>query len=232
MAYRTPNAIPVVVLMALALAASLFLMQRGDVEANAANVTTVPTQIGEWVMVEDVTKTLDQNVMKQIEADSFIDRWYQNPAGQRVELLLVYRRYGRREFYHRPESCFPAAGYTITKKGTVDLPYAGRKIEAVQMRAEAKGLPPTNLAYFFASGRKTESNFMRQQWLMAFERIIPNKNGWTLVRLQSPRITTDADADAAQKDFMAAFAAQIEIAITTDGKPTTVAQASAAPPAP
>ena len=217
---RAANPLPVIVMMTLALALSIAAARRPDNITASADVRVIPKQVGEWKLYDTVK--LDENTMRQIAADSFIDRRYINPAGQVVELLVVYRRYGRREFAHRPELCFPAAGFTITEKNKTTLPYAGRDVPAVALRATAANNGyRTNLSYFFASGKKTEEDFIQQQLWMAFERLIPNKNGWTFIRLQSPTVTTDADALAAQRDFMRAFAPAIEAAITTDGKPAT-----------
>ena len=215
MAYRRPSALPVIVMMLVAFGASVAFARRPEAVSARADVTTIPTQASDWKLERDVT--LDPTVMAQIKADSFIDRWYIGPGGQRVELLVVYRRYGRREFAHRPELCFPAAGYTVTRKGRTSLFYGGRDVPAVHLKAHNQESGHTNLSYFFASGTKTEEDFLQQQVWMAFERLIPNKNGWTFIRLQSPRATTDEDAVAAQEDFMRAFAPAIEAAITTDG---------------
>ena len=217
MAYRSPNYVPVIVMMVIALVGSVTFARKPDNITAQADVSAIPKERTDWKLTHDIN--LDANVMAQIRADSYVDREYTNRSGQRVELLVVYRRYGRREFAHRPELCFPAAGYTITYKGKTTLPYAGREVPAVHLKANGQ-VGRTNLSYFFASGKKTEEDFLQQQLWMAFERLIPNKNGWTFIRLQSPTVTTDEDALAAQKDFMRTFAPAIEAVITTDGTPT------------
>lgn len=227
MANQPTNTLPVIVLMTLTLLASIFFSRNPEPVSARADVTQIPKQRGSWRTAQDVN--LDENVMRQINADSYIDRWYVNPAGQAVELLVVYRRYGRREFAHRPELCFPAAGYTLTQKAKTDLFWGGRNVPAVSIKADGQDGSHTNLAYFFASGKKTEEDFLRQQLWMAFERVIPNKNGWTFIRLQSPRITTDEDALAAQKDFLRTFAPAIEAVITTDTKGNTPVATRTAP---
>lgn len=228
MAHRSPNPIPVILMMALALVLSTAAARRPEPVVASADVTVIPKQQGDWKLDHNID--LDANTMQQILADSYVAREYKNSAGQRVQLLVVYRRYGRREFAHRPELCFPAAGFTITKKGKTTLPYAGRDVSAVSLKASLPNGYRTNLAYFFASGKKTEDDFIRQQLWMAFERVIPNKNGWTFVRLVSPTVTTDDEAQAAQRDFMRTFAPAIEAAITTDGKPAAAVASSASLP--
>jgi EpsI family protein len=213
-AHRAPNYLLVIVMMALTLVSSVAFSRRPEAVSAAADVRVIPRKAGDWTLQQDVR--LDENVMRQILADSYVNRRYVNPEGQMVELLVVYRRYGRREFAHRPELCFPAAGYQIARKDRTTLFYGGREVGAIHLKATAPGVPAANISYFFASGRKTEEDFLKQQVWMAFERLIPNKNGWTFIRLTSPTITTDEAAMAAQKDFMRDFAPAIEAAITTD----------------
>jgi EpsI family protein len=213
------NAVPVIVMMVLALVLTTAASRRPPASVAGADVTVIPKQLGDWKLVDEIP--LDENIQKQLLADSHVARRYKNAAGQVIELLVVYRRYGRREFAHRPELCFPAAGYTITGKGRGTLPYAGRDVPTTTLTASAPdGNYRTNLAYFFASGRRTENNFIRQQIWMALERLIPNKNGWTFVRLQAPNLTNDEAGDQAalnaEQEFMRTFAPTIERAITTD----------------
>ena len=216
-------------LMTLTLLGSIAFARRPDLNLPVADVRRIPAQAGAWRKVHDQDLSA---IMDQIKADSYLDRIYVNPdTGQQVELLVVYRRYGRREFAHRPELCFPAAGYSIQKNGALPLFWAGRDVPAVSITANGQD-GQKNLSYFFASGKRTESNFLRQQVWMAFERLIPNKNGWTFIRLQSPTRTTAQEAGAAQQDFMRAIAPALERVITTDGQPTGVATQTTAAPKP
>ncbi len=227
---RTPRYNLVIGSLAVALGLSLYFGSRPENMSAVADVTTIPRDLPGWKCLGDMK--MDDNTMKQILADSYVDRMYKNDKGQIVELLVVYRRFGRREFAHRPELCYPAGGYTITKKGRTVLPYAGAEKPAVTLtadgsnvaRADGKiGVPTTTVSYLFASGQRTECDFMKQQIWMAIERLVPNKNGWTFVRMSSMRTTTDDDAASAQQEFMAAYSPSIEKVITTDGTPSPAA---------
>jgi EpsI family protein len=231
---RQPNFFLVLGMMAVAFALTMFFSFRPENNnVPVADVSAIPRDMGDWKCQGDTP--LDPNVMKQMLADSFVSRVYVNArTNQRVELLGVYRRYGRREFAHRPELCYPAGGYTIVKKDRTTLPYAGQERPAVYLLADGSkvqlanggtGVPPTTVTYVFASGDRTECDFLRQQIWMAFERVIPNKNGWTFIRLSSMRTTNDDDALQAQQDFMRVYGPAIQKVITTD----TSAVASARP---
>jgi EpsI family protein len=201
----------------------LWLGARPPVQAPPADVQQIPRSAGRWTALADVPA--DDATLRQIAADSHVNRRYTRDDGQVVDLLVVYRRYGRREFAHRPDQCYPAGGYIGVRQSTTTLPWAGRTDPAVSwlfdgthvLRSDGgTGVPMTTVSYFFVSGNRSESNFLRQQVWMALERIMPNKNGWTFIRLSSPRVTTDEDALVAQQDFMRSMETPIRKVITTD----------------
>jgi EpsI family protein len=107
-------------------------------------------------------------------------------------LLVVYRRYGRRDFAHRPEACYPAAGWEITGKRSTRVPYAGKNVDAVEVAAR-RGDVREVVVYWFASGRRTEANYIRQQVTMALDRLRPHKYGWAFIRVNS-RVTVSEEA--------------------------------------
>ncbi|MBC8143165.1 MAG: EpsI family protein [Armatimonadetes bacterium] len=213
-----PNYPAVFALMAATTALGTFWELRPEPTGEIADVKNIPMSVGNWQSAGDVE--IDPATMAQIKADTYIQRRYQNPEGKAVDILLVYRRYGRREFAHRPELCFPAAGYSIVSKDRTSLPYAGRDAEAVHLNVDGSRVPAPNttITYFFASGKTTECDFVKQQVLMALERVIPNKNGWTFVRLTTAQTpgATDPEMVKTQQDFMRAMAPALEKVITTD----------------
>ena len=225
----TPHLLPIAVATVSVGILGLWLGSRPPVQATPADVQQIPRAVGSWKAVADVPA--DDATLKQIAADSHVNRRYAREDGQLVDLLVVYRRYGRREFAHRPDQCYPAGGYVGVRQSTTTLPWAGRNDPAITwlfdgthvLRADGgSGVPMTTVSYFFVSGNRSESDFLRQQIWMALERIMPNKNGWTFVRLSSPRVTTDDDALAAQQDFLRTMEGPIRKVITTD--PATAGQ--------
>ena len=215
-----PNYLIVFALMVTTFALGTFWEMRPEPTGKIADVKEIPMQVGNWQSAGDVE--IDPATMEQIKADTYVQRRYENPDGKAVDILLVYRRYGRREFAHRPELCFPAAGYSIVTKDRTTLPYAERDAEAVHLNVDGSRVPAPNttITYFFASGKRTECDFIKQQILMALERVIPNRNGWTFVRLTTAQTpgATDPEMVAAQQDFMRAMAPELEKVITTDAQ--------------
>jgi|GEM_PF-3667477 EpsI family protein len=243
--YKTkrPNFTALYVLMGLTLLCSLYLRFRTEPSYGSVDVRTVPTNLGNWKYLGDAPETEEsKKQMAGISADSYVTRYYQSPDGQVIELYIVYRKYGRREFNHNPDQCFPAGGWQLTSKDVTALRYAGADRPAVHMVFDGKGvvtnlkdpatgkhkvgLPPATVTYFFASGDKTEHVFLNQQLWMALERLIPNKNGWALIRMTTIQETSDADALAAQQEFMRVYGSDIQRVITTDAAHSRMAQAS------
>jgi len=243
---RRPNLVAIIAIMVATMALSFwFAWKASGAEAGGADVRQIPHSIGEWIHYgiangRLVPKFDDDELTEadtaQIGADSTICRQYINVrTHQVVQLYVVYRRYGRREFNHNPDQCFPAGGYQLLKRDAVTLPWAGESHMATHMlfdgshveRSTAngqltEGMPKATVTYFFASGSKTEYVFLKQQLWMSLERFIPNRNGWALIRLNTPQTTangqvmTDEDALQAQRDFLQACGNDIRNVITTD----------------
>jgi exosortase len=228
---RLPPAryIAVLPMLAIALAGTAYFKLRPEPEVRSADVHQVPTVLGEWKMVHEYPE--NKELTGGLKADSMVMREYANlRTGQIVQLYLVYRKFGRREFNHNPDQCFPSGGYILKNEGTSVMAYGGKNTLAKTMNFDGSkvegregkvGAPNTTVSYFFASGSKTECVFLRQQLWMALERIIPNKNGWTLVRLMTNWRSNESDsysmdALAAQQEFMQVFGPDIQRVITTD----------------
>jgi EpsI family protein len=225
---RRPSAVVPALLLGVAAAISIALAIRPSAQASAADVTQLPLEIAEW---RGVDRPIDDQTMKQQEADSFLYRRYVRPTGEVLDFMVVYRRYGRREFAHRPDQCYPAGGYIITQKDVTTLPWAGRDDPAVRLEADGhlvelgdgqRGVPDETVSYVFVSGNRSESDFLRQQLWMALERLMPNKNGWTFLRLSVPHIRRDGssltaeEAVAVQRDFLNAVGPELRRILTTD----------------
>ena len=108
---------------------AIWVGNRPPVTAASADVASIPKQHLGWKSLGDIQS--DAETMKQIQADSYINRRYVNAKGDIVDLMVVYRRYGRREFAHRPDQCFPAGGYIGVTNGVAALPWAGKDVPVV-----------------------------------------------------------------------------------------------------
>jgi EpsI family protein len=234
---RQPNWTPVYVLLGVAVLMTAFLRFRPEEDGlSSVDVRNISVESKQgWQYLGDAPESDDsKKTMESIHADSYITRYYRSASGQVVELYVVYRRYGRREFNHNPDQCFPAGGWVKMKSQATPIQYASQNREALTTFFDGKGvissqkdpatgkhlvgLPPATVTYFFASGDRTETVFLKQQMWMALERLIPNKNGWALIRLTTVRHTTDEDALEAHRDFLRVYGPDIQRNITTDAE--------------
>jgi len=200
MGKRTPNYLVVLLLFVVAGAATYHVRGRPVKVTFAANLAAFPMKLGTWQGVND---EMTPEVQKGIGADSVVARTYTQPGSDYyMGLLVAYRKYGRRGFVHRPEMCYPAAGWEIVGQGYANVPYNGRNTRAVKIVAEKQDAKEVVL-YWFASGERVEANYVRQQLWMALDRLQTQKYGWAFIRINSPVITSEEDTLRQIREFMA-----------------------------
>lgn len=196
---RTPN----YWLVALLTLAAAYAGNRVALVAPAAKLSAtlnkLPMQLGTW---HGVDIKLDATVTKALAADQMLCREYtDSKTGRQLGLLVVYRKYGRRDFVHRPELCYPAAGWEIVGKSYTNVPYAGRNVQARLVIAE-QDMSREAVTYWFASGNRTEGNFAKQQLWMALDRLQKQRHGWAFIRVNVPEMYGDDDALEITRSFM------------------------------
>lgn len=164
-----------------------------------ANLNALPMNIGAW---HGENAEIDNNIKGALEADKVLFRTYsRTDAEDALALLVVYRKYGRRGFAHRPEMCYPAAGWEIVSKRRTSVPYGGHNVQAVEVIAQ-KNYERQMIVYWFASGHQVEANFVKQQVEMALDRLRPRKYGWAFIRISSDVEFSDADTLRGIRSFM------------------------------
>ncbi|MFQ3549465.1 MAG: exosortase C-terminal domain/associated protein EpsI [Armatimonadota bacterium] len=164
-----------------------------------ADMHSLDKQIGNW-QGKDVDLPIE--ISDALNADELLSRQYDDwNLSSNIYLLVVYRNYGRRDFAHRPEMCYPAAGWEILSRSYERVPFAGKDVQAVKVVAQKDGQRDVIL-YWFASGHRTEANFIKQQVWMALDRLKTQKFGWAFIRLNSPVYFSEEETLEQMKDFM------------------------------
>ena len=199
MAKHAPNYVVVAFLTLAAACTGSYVSHRQPHVSFDARLEALPVKIGDW-SGHDVD--LGSSVENSLAADHILSRVYTDAQiGRRVNLLVVYRKYGRRGFAHRPELCYPAAGWEIVQKAYTTVPYAGRDVQARVVIAEKNGRREA-IAYWFASGRRTEANYVKQQARMALDRLQRQRYGWAFIRVNVPEWYGDEEALDLIRAFM------------------------------
>ena len=79
----------------------------------------LPVRIGEWVG-EDTP--MDERIVRKTDADDLVNRLYQRTGGsQTVSLFVAYGVRLRDLSPHRPEVCYPGAGWTLDGTRSLEL---------------------------------------------------------------------------------------------------------------
>ncbi len=198
-AFSVRRYVLIVSLIAASAVCSQILASKTPQVMFSPRLSTLPLQIDTW---KGRDLELTQEISKALNADTIINRQYNDTqTGMPIGLLAVYRKYGRRDFAHRPELCYPAAGWEIIKKDYTTVRYNGKDIQARLVIAQ-KDRYRDVILYWFASGDRTEANFAKQQLWMALDRVQPRKYGWAFIRINAPVIYSDEDTLSQARLFM------------------------------
>jgi EpsI family protein len=89
------------------------------VSASRGTLRQLPLRIGGWVGQEEV---LDEFVVRAADADDYVARVYRREEdGALVGLWIAFGIRARDLMPHRPEVCYPGAGWTLQEQGTTVL---------------------------------------------------------------------------------------------------------------
>jgi EpsI family protein len=187
---RTPNYALILVILVLTNVATYWVREKPMRVLFSPRLESLPCKLGRW---DGRDLEISAEDRKALNADALLSRGYTNAeTGETAGLMIVYRKYGRRDFIHRPELCYPAHGWTIAETGTTTLPYCGHDIEATKVVAEKAGSREV-IVYWFASGERTQASFVRQQYVMALDRFSTQRYGWAFIRINCPVVSTDEE---------------------------------------
>ena len=130
--------------LGLAAASGMFISRATATEPRRIDVLDkiIPSRVGNWRQAPlgdtrlPVGEAPDDSVYDQL-----LTRVYTDPGAVRIMLLVAYGgRQSGDTSVHRPEICYPAAGYTLERQPDVALGLPnGATVSAVRMTARAPG---------------------------------------------------------------------------------------------
>lgn len=100
------------------LLASYYARPVDSVPLPAGTLDRVPLRLGAWTG-QDVA--LDKSVAEATDADVQLNRVYRQGGGAAASLYVAYGIRGRDLVPHRPEVCYPGAGWTIDQDHVIEL---------------------------------------------------------------------------------------------------------------
>lgn len=201
-----------------ALAVAALIAATGAYLARTSQAETVPLReplaacpvlMGDWSGRE--AAPFDERTLEVLGVDEYINRVYATPAGGVVSLYVGYYGSQRQgDTIHSPLNCLPGAGWLPVQTGRVRVnvpptpaggPAPDGRIEVNRFVIE-KGLDRQLVLYWYQSrGRVVASEYWGRFYLMA-DAIRRNRTDGAMVRVISPIITTEADAERHAIDFV------------------------------
>lgn len=100
--------------------------------------------------------------------DNLVTRTYSNAAGQIVMLLVAYnnKQDGVLQI-HRPETCYPAGGYSLTSVDPIDVPMAQGNVLPGQIFGANSEARNEVVLYWTRVGDQYPRRWLEQRWAVA-----------------------------------------------------------------
>jgi EpsI family protein len=179
---------------------------------------TVPSAFGDWKQVVDshVQVDVSQGVETSFEQpyDQTVMRTYVNGKGERVMLALAWGERQRQDVkVHRPEVCYPAQGYVVTRQqagAPIVLQGAAEPVPTVSLLAQGRGSVEA-VRYWIRIGSSYGGDGLRARWYILNEGLAGRIPDGILVRA-SQRIRSPeeaANADATMEKFLTELSAAV-----------------------
>jgi EpsI family protein len=156
----------------------------GDVLLPAAQLTTLPGQIGEWRSVQDLR--LDPPTEKSLQADSYILRTYTRGALPVTLFVAYYGSQRSGHTIHSPLNCLPGTGWEWTdrRRETV-LAEPGREIE-VNRNLATRNRQQILVYYWYQSRGRAVASDYRNKVLLMRDALTMRRSDGALVRVTVP----------------------------------------------
>jgi EpsI family protein len=156
----------------------------------------IPNRIGEWVRQPFADILIPQGEAAEDRTyDDLFTGFYAAEAGGGIMLLVAYgsAQVGDTEL-HRPETCYPAAGFSLSRHPDVTLDFPGKPVHAAVMTARAPERIEQML-YWSRIGGDFPTTSLAQRWSILRQTVRGAVPDGVLVRMST--ITGERDAGLA-----------------------------------
>ncbi|WP_294174287.1 exosortase C-terminal domain/associated protein EpsI [uncultured Sphingomonas sp.] len=198
-------------LLATALGSGLLARNAALADDTSAREVLIPDRVGRWSRSSDEGILIPRGEEDEQLYDQVVTGYYTSDSAPSVLLLVAYgsAQTGTTQL-HRPEVCYPAAGFQIRELPDVSLQLPSRSIRARTMTAVATRRIE-QILYWSRVGRDFPTSTNDQRWSVlrqTFQGVVPDG---ALVRMS----IIDPDRLAAMT-FLQGFAAALVAASSPD----------------
>jgi EpsI family protein len=169
-------------------------------QLNRVPFKQLPATIGGWQLAGNLA--IDDESLKVLKADDYVSRLYVHGAST-VDLFVAYYATQRQgDTMHSPMNCLPASGWQPMTMDRVRVPIAQGAFINANRAVIQKGLDKDLMLYWYQShGRTMASEFTSKVYLV-LDSLRQHRSDAALVRIVTPLVSAEADADRATVDFV------------------------------
>ncbi|MBL8200274.1 MAG: VPLPA-CTERM-specific exosortase XrtD [Chromatiales bacterium] len=198
----------VVLLLALAGAASFFIANREEIIPARTTLTSFPLTLGEWRGREG---EIAREQLDELKLTDYVIATYNRPgAAAPVELYVAYYDSQRKgASIHSPRACLPGGGWAIEEFSQVPVPGAGPEVmggDALTVNRSLISLGDQRmLVYYWFQGRgRIITNEYLAKWYIFWDSLTRNRTDGALVRVITivPDVSQIAAADERLREFI------------------------------
>ena len=155
-------------------------------DSGASLETMLPKTIGQWTAAPFADVLIPRAEKAEEKSyDEVVTRYYDSHSAPPVMLLIAYGKaqLGGTEL-HRPEACYPVAGFKLRRRPDVTLRVPGADIDARSMTAEASDRVE-QLLYWTRVGAEFPTSSVEQRWSAVRQSFAGSIPDGVLVRLSA-----------------------------------------------
>ncbi len=147
----------------------------------------VPKRFSGWSSVPTGEVVLpSQNDLTNEVYNDVLVRVYQNAAGNSVAFLMAYGSLQSRDMQlHRPEVCYPAAGFNIQSAETLELRLPGQPPIGARLLGTASQARPEQVLYWTRIGTEFPTTQLAQRWAVVRHNLRGEMPDGILVRMST-----------------------------------------------
>jgi EpsI family protein len=169
-----------------------------DVVLPAAELSSMPVQIGDWRTVQDLR--LDAPTEKTLQADGYVLRTYTRGAFPVTLFVAYYGSQRSGHTIHSPLNCLPGTGWEwIDRRRETIFALPGREID-VNRNLASRNREQVLVYYWYQSRGRAVASDYRNKFLLMRDALTMHRSDGALVRVTVP---VDGDTQATAADATA-----------------------------
>ncbi|WP_162527244.1 exosortase C-terminal domain/associated protein EpsI [Sphingomonas solaris] len=154
----------------------------------------IPRRLGAWRLARTAGVVVaEEGEDGRGPYDDLLTRIYEADGWPPVTLLAAYARTQRDDIQlHRPEGCYPAAGFALGRREAIGLDLAGAPVIPARIILAQAPLHTEWVLYWTRIGHVFPTSYLAQRWAVVRENIAGRTPDGMLVRVSVPGRDRDA----------------------------------------